>query len=69
MKVELLVEIVAQMLANKTIEVRFPDVEFDVHELVEMRCYQALKKIKAVIEDDSLEDDGCFMKIEEIVIY
>ena len=40
-----------------------------MHELAEMRCYQALKKIKAVIEDDSLEDDGCFMKIEEIVIY
>lgn len=34
---------------------------------LEGKCYQTLKKIKAVIEDDSLEDAECFMKIEEIV--
>jgi len=39
-----------------------------------MRCcpetYRSLfpcQKIKAVIEDDSLEDRDCFIKIEEIV--
>lgn len=36
-------------------------------EIVEMECYKALQKIKAIIEDDSLEDTECFMKIEKIV--
>lgn len=35
--------------------------------IVESICYQALKKIKAIIEDDSLDDPECFMKIEQIV--
>ena len=30
-------------------------------------CYNALKEIKRIIEDDTLEDSECFMKIEEIV--
>ncbi|WP_207670678.1 hypothetical protein [Clostridium sp. BSD2780061688st1 E8] len=30
-------------------------------------CYQALSQIKAVLEDDSLDDRECFMKIEKIV--
>lgn len=30
-------------------------------------CYQALEKIKAVVQDDSLSDGECFMRIEEIV--
>lgn len=32
-----------------------------------MQCYQALQKIKAVIQNDSLTDNECFMKIEEII--
>ncbi|MEE1055782.1 MAG: hypothetical protein UH239_00850 [Acutalibacteraceae bacterium] len=32
-----------------------------------MESYKALQKIKTIIEDDSLEDKECFMKIEEIV--
>ena len=36
-------------------------------EIVEMKCYEALQKIKAVIEDDSLGDAECFEKIERIV--
>lgn len=34
---------------------------------VEMRCYAAVKKIKAVIMDDSLADPECFQKVEEII--
>ena len=30
-------------------------------------CYQTLKKIKAVIEDDNLSDPECFAKIEQII--
>ncbi|MDD3164847.1 MAG: hypothetical protein PHS97_03220 [Oscillospiraceae bacterium] len=30
-------------------------------------CYQALLAIKAALNDDTLQDDACFQKIEEIV--
>lgn len=33
----------------------------------EMRCYEALRKIKAVLEDESLTDAACFQKIEEMI--
>ena len=36
-------------------------------ELVSCACYRALAEIKAILEDDSLEDAQCFAKIERIV--
>ncbi len=34
---------------------------------MEQECYQALLKIKEIIEDESLNDAECFEKIEEII--
>ena len=34
---------------------------------VQNECSGALVEIKKIIEDDSIEDDECFIKIEEIV--
>ena len=42
-------------------------IQLNAEKFVEMRCYQALQKIKTIIEDDSLNDRECFYKIEEIV--
>ena len=39
----------------------------DADFVVEMHCYMALKKIKAILEDDSLDDKECFYKIEEMI--
>ena len=36
--------------------------------LLSDNCYQALSQIKAVLEDDSLDDRECFMKIEKMCI-
>ena len=35
--------------------------------VLHLQCYQALRKIQAIIQDDTLEDAVCFMRIEEIV--
>ena len=32
-----------------------------------MECYKALRKIRAILADDRLNDAECFQKIEEIV--
>ena len=60
-------EILTNVLRNEEVRVIFPNLHIDAAKIVEMKCYEALQKIKAIIEDDSLEDSECFMKIEEIV--
>ena len=64
---ELYKEIVARALARGEIQVTFSGQEPDISKVAEDTCYKALKKIKAIIEDDSQNDKECFMKIEEIV--
>ena len=35
--------------------------------LFEKECYKSLKKIKEILEDNSLDDKECFDRIESIV--
>ena len=35
--------------------------------VVEKKCYEALQKIKTILENDQLDDRECFQKIEAIV--
>lgn len=64
---ELYKEILAEVLAHQEIQITFPNLQINPTEIVELKSYQALQKIKAVITDDSLSDSECFMKIEEII--
>ena len=64
---ELFNELLVKALENGKIEVTFPDLKLPPEEIVEMKSYAALCKIKAIIEDNTLEDPECFQKIEAIV--
>ena len=64
---ELWKELLIQILSGEQIEVTFPNLHFTPEKLIELRCYQALKQIKSIIEDDALDDPDCFLRIEEIV--
>ena len=69
---ELYQEILCHVLANEKIQVSFPELtNTDVTKIVELECYKALAKIKAILEDDTLDDtladSECFQQIEEIV--
>ena len=57
------------VLAQLAIESRCQSciMRADYNRAVERTCFDALKKIKTVVEDDSMEDRECFRKIEEIV--
>ncbi|MCL2563391.1 MAG: hypothetical protein FWE08_05075 [Oscillospiraceae bacterium] len=57
-------EILARAIEQQKIEVIFPDLQISANEIVGQQCYQALEKIKTIIEDDSLSE---FMCIEGIV--
>ena len=60
-------DMLVQLLSSHDVIVLFPDFKGNVNELIEMKCFQALRKIKAILEDESLEDADCFMKIEEVL--
>lgn len=60
-------ELLLRILENERCEVVFPDIEKGLSQLVEMKSYEMLKKILAIIRDDSLDDGDCFMRIEEII--
>lgn len=64
---ELYKEILTGFLEKQTICVTFPDLHMDPAQIITIESYKALEKIKAIMNDDSLEDKTCFMKIEEIV--
>lgn len=64
---DLLKEVLIKILENEEIAVTFPNLAGSAAELIEMRCYTALQKIKAAIEDDSLDDSECFTRIEQII--
>ena len=44
------------------------EIKCDINKIIHDECYIALQRIKAIIEDDSLDDNQCFEKIEQIVL-
>ena len=64
---ELYKEILTKALADEELHIIFPQMKINAAEIIELECYKALKKIKAIIENDGLNGKECFMKIEEIV--
>ena len=64
---ELSTEILAHYLSQQDIQIIFPNLQLDAKEIVQLQCYQALREIKAVIQDDTLTDRECFNQIEEII--
>ena len=64
---ELYKEILIHALSEQRMEVTFPDLQLDAKELVDSVCYRALRKIKEVVSDDTLDDAECFERIEMIL--
>ena len=64
---ELYKELLRRILKEENVSISFPNLNVNLNELLESRCYQALCEIKRIVEDDSLDDEACFMKIEEII--
>ncbi|OUO68727.1 hypothetical protein B5F55_00450 [Anaerotruncus colihominis] len=64
---ELYKEILVNVLQRQQVRVLFPRLKISAREIVGMECYKALRKIRAILADDRLNDAECFQKIEEIV--
>lgn len=52
---ELYKEIIKNILENESVQIVFPDLQCNICDLIEKRCYQ------------TLEDEECFIKIEKIL--
>lgn len=61
-------EILIKALENQRIEISCPELTVDAADLVEMRSYAALCKIKEIVDDECLDDQACFHRIEEILL-
>ena len=65
---ELFQEILCHVLANEKAQVALPGLtNTDAAKILELECYKALRKIKAILEDDSLEDSECFDRTPKII--
>lgn len=60
-------ELYHKILAEYFAEYGNLDEKINAAEIVCDRCYQALRRIKQILEYDSLEDPERFWRIEEIV--
>ncbi len=48
-------------------QISFQTLQQKTAQLVELRCFQSLRKIKEIISDPTLSDAECFQRIEAIV--
>ena len=64
---ELFQEILCHALANEKAQVSFPGLSnTDAAKIVELECYKALRKIKAILEDDSLKTANAFIGLKKL---
>ena len=64
---KLSVEIMANLLAQEDAQIIFPQLKLNVVEMMELQCYQTLRKIQEIVRDDSFDDPECFERIERII--
>ncbi|MGN0502077.1 MAG: hypothetical protein ACI4HN_04055 [Ruminococcus sp.] len=64
---DLLKDIIYDKIKKNKITVSISEKNVDIDRIVESTCYKALNEIKSILENDSLTDEECFLKIEEII--
>lgn len=64
---ELWQEILAYILSREQAQITFPNITVNPSALIEDTCYQALLKIKQILENKDLDDPECFLRIEKII--
>ena len=60
-------EILEYVRYNQELYEEYPHLKKDAKEIVQLQCYRALNKIKKTLEKEWLDDETCFMRVEEII--
>lgn len=64
---DLMTKLFAKALESQKITVSFADKDFDPRESMESVSIAALRRIREILTDATLDDAECFQKIEAIV--
>lgn len=64
---ELWREILCTVLEHQTAEVIFPNLRLELKEIVELTSYQALQRIKEILDNETWNDAECYQKIEQVI--
>jgi len=64
---ELYRDMLCRILETEDFEILLPKWNMKVEEMMEMKRYQALQAIKRILEEDELDDEECFDRIEKII--
>lgn len=60
-------DILVRLFQRSDLHLTISGLSGGLPELTEMRCFQAIQRIRAILNDESLSDEECFMHVEEIV--
>ena len=60
-------EMLVEILGQNKFKLILNNLDWPLEEVIENKCYQALKEIKEILENDVLNDQECFAKIEAII--
>lgn len=60
-------DMLEKILTEQKGRIIIPGFKINADKIIKKRCYKALREIKKVLEDYTLEDEDCFKRIEEIV--
>lgn len=63
---ELWRELLISGLQNENYQFEFIDDKI-INKIIENKCYKVLLQIKQVLDDETMLDKDCFLKIEEII--
>ena len=61
-------ELLIGLLQKKAVEVRFPDLNMDIDALADLESCKALKKIRDILNDRTMDDPECFDAIERVIV-
>ena len=60
-------DILIEVLQKSTVEVNFKNIRLQPDKVVETECYKALRAIRAILDNDDLDDCECYRRIEMVV--
>ena len=60
-------ELLIEILRWEEMEVYFPQLEKSLADVLNNKCYNALRKIKGILHNEELSDEECFLQIDEII--
>ncbi|MGN0136342.1 hypothetical protein [Anaerotignum sp.] len=64
---ELWSNILCSIIDQKNTECPSKNWDFNPKEIIETECYKALKSIRDILDDMTLDDAECYHKIEKII--